>query len=438
MEQMSDGVGYPIEPARWSSHEEHGGLDQSPVHRRSFGTPRSSRPLRDPYHGSAPDQHEEEDYQRHYHHPYDRDSLASPPPPRYPPTVRSDGMERVPSSFSVVRPPYSYEPQDGPTRRPQPYDSGYYPPESPNPASERGRRSGDASVSSEEEARYQQQYPTRRGGYRGGYDPQEDCDLAQAFHKSVRVEERPQARSRRMEGEPQRRRYEEERRYEDHRGGSRQHAPPSRRGDSYEQEDHHRHPSEPESTVDWVHHDSPVGPAVSVYPKGYDWRSNSSSSEDGPRGDDYYYEEPRSQRGPGCYYERGPPGQSARAKLDEMEQRHHSSSRSNTRNSHDGSSRVRESKNTLVEISPGVQVKLRGAAETKECVRRDFFLPTKCFSCDLEMFCIQDAAYVLCPQCRVVNPLTEVDEGQEGCEGGLGLGFTMDDLALMQQEELAK
>ena len=86
----------------------------------------------------------------------------------------------------------------------------------------------------------------------------------------------------------------------------------------------------------------------------------------------------------------------------------------------------------MVEISPGVKVKLRGAKETRECVRRDFFLPTVCFSCEMQMFVIQDASFVLCPQCRVVNPL-ETEDSVFG-EGGLGLGFTMEDLASIQAD----
>mmetsp|Transcript_1428 Transcript_1428/g.3919 ORF Transcript_1428/g.3919 Transcript_1428/m.3919 type:complete len:343 (-) Transcript_1428:372-1400(-) len=37
-------------------------------------------------------------------------------------------------------------------------------------------------------------------------------------------------------------------------------------------------------------------------------------------------------------------------------------------------------KTPMVEISPGVQIKLRGAAETKECILRDFITECKCFS----------------------------------------------------------
>mmetsp|Transcript_27909 Transcript_27909/g.76814 ORF Transcript_27909/g.76814 Transcript_27909/m.76814 type:complete len:245 (+) Transcript_27909:728-1462(+) len=210
-------------------------------------------------------------------------------------------------------------------------------------------------------------------------------------------------------------------------------------------------PEEPqpqhEETVEWVHHASPMGPAVSVFPRGIDWRQSSLENfreeqhqhasqptrpalggfEDSlhvppaPRGGQqrHYYVaesgETRSQHSsgsskPGSYHEPGPPP-----------------------------------RKTEVEISPGVMETLRGAAETKECVRRDFFIPTKCFACELEMFCIQNAAYVLCPSCRVVNPLDDSADAaskdgstseKEGATFGLGLGFTMDELASMQQEAM--
>jgi hypothetical protein len=46
---------------------------------------------------------------------------------------------------------------------------------------------------------------------------------------------------------------------------------------------------------------------------------------------------------------------------------------------------------------------------------------------------IQDARYVLCPSCKVVGPVErepgqEGEEEQEGVGGGVGLGFTHDDL----------
>ena len=86
---------------------------------------------------------------------------------------------------------------------------------------------------------------------------------------------------------------------------------------------------------------------------------------------------------------------------------------------------------TYMEIAPGEKVRLRGAKETWQCVENDFYLPTTCFSCDTDLCCIMDASYVLCPVCKVVSP---VEGWAGGPDGGVGLGFTYDDLANWQRE----
>jgi hypothetical protein len=107
-----------------------------------------------------------------------------------------------------------------------------------------------------------------------------------------------------------------------------------------------------------------------------------------------------------------------------------------------------------IEILPGVCVQLRGAEETWDCIERDFFMPCMCFGCSHELCCIQDADYVLCPQCRVVSPMDTTFYSSESTnanaaasstststsaddiehEGGVGLGFTFDDLLKWQGE----
>mmetsp|Transcript_12037 Transcript_12037/g.23122 ORF Transcript_12037/g.23122 Transcript_12037/m.23122 type:complete len:323 (-) Transcript_12037:22-990(-) len=84
-----------------------------------------------------------------------------------------------------------------------------------------------------------------------------------------------------------------------------------------------------------------------------------------------------------------------------------------------------------MEIAPGQHVRLRGAKETWQCVENDAYLPTTCFSCDTDLCCIMDASYVLCPLCKVVSP---VEGWAGGPDGGVGLGFTYQDLAMWQQE----
>ena len=84
-----------------------------------------------------------------------------------------------------------------------------------------------------------------------------------------------------------------------------------------------------------------------------------------------------------------------------------------------------------IEIAPGLTARLRGAKETWEAVENDFYMPTQCFCCQTDLFCIMDANYVLCPSCKVVSPL----EGcAKGMSGGVGLGFTYQDLQQWQYE----
>jgi len=92
-----------------------------------------------------------------------------------------------------------------------------------------------------------------------------------------------------------------------------------------------------------------------------------------------------------------------------------------------------------IEIAPGEFRRLRGAAETWKAVQVDFYVPCTCVVCNQTVFCIQDADFVLCPMCRVVSPvdgadIEEADAGRAILSGGVGLGFTFDDLAKWQDE----
>lgn len=85
-----------------------------------------------------------------------------------------------------------------------------------------------------------------------------------------------------------------------------------------------------------------------------------------------------------------------------------------------------------IEVSPGEHLRLRGADETWRAVQLDYYSPYECMCCSLTVFCILDAAFVLCPACRVVSPT--VGSLAHGSDGGVGLGFTIEDLAKWQEE----
>jgi hypothetical protein len=82
-----------------------------------------------------------------------------------------------------------------------------------------------------------------------------------------------------------------------------------------------------------------------------------------------------------------------------------------------------------IEISPGVHVRLRGADETWKAIENDYYMPAECACCESTIFCIQNADYVLCPDCRVVSRMEGISS--HGI-GGVGLGFKYEDLARWQ------
>jgi hypothetical protein len=86
-----------------------------------------------------------------------------------------------------------------------------------------------------------------------------------------------------------------------------------------------------------------------------------------------------------------------------------------------------------VEISPGVHVRLRGADETWRAIENDYYMPAQCICCESTIFCIQNADYVLCPDCRVVSRMEGLSS--HGI-GGVGLGFKYEDLARWQGDIL--
>jgi hypothetical protein len=86
-----------------------------------------------------------------------------------------------------------------------------------------------------------------------------------------------------------------------------------------------------------------------------------------------------------------------------------------------------------IEISPGVHVRLRGADETWKAIANDYYMPTECICCESTIFCIQNADYVLCPDCRVVS---RMNDPSSHIMGGAGLGFKYEDLARWQKDIL--
>lgn len=96
--------------------------------------------------------------------------------------------------------------------------------------------------------------------------------------------------------------------------------------------------------------------------------------------------------------------------------------------------RRKTSRNQMVDVGGGLQLKLRGADETLRAIRNDFYAPCSCSCCQQMLFCILDADYVICPSCRVVSPMTLDGVKHRITGGGVGLGFTMEHLAQYQRD----
>mmetsp|Transcript_13246 Transcript_13246/g.20080 ORF Transcript_13246/g.20080 Transcript_13246/m.20080 type:complete len:202 (+) Transcript_13246:139-744(+) len=80
-----------------------------------------------------------------------------------------------------------------------------------------------------------------------------------------------------------------------------------------------------------------------------------------------------------------------------------------------------------VRVAPTLYVTLRGAQETWDALENGNVTKCECLECAMRMFCIQDAHYVLCPSCKIIQPL----EGRRRIEfrlfaGGLGLGVPIE------------
>jgi hypothetical protein len=86
----------------------------------------------------------------------------------------------------------------------------------------------------------------------------------------------------------------------------------------------------------------------------------------------------------------------------------------------------------IIEVAPGIELRLRGSQETWEAIARDFYVPGLCLGCSETIFVIQDAAYLLCPTCRTVSPMDGTFERPE--ISGVGLGFTFEELVLWQHQ----
>jgi hypothetical protein len=75
----------------------------------------------------------------------------------------------------------------------------------------------------------------------------------------------------------------------------------------------------------------------------------------------------------------------------------------------------------MIEIAPGLSVRLRGSEESWEAVKEDRLTTTFCTSCSELLHCVQEAQFVLCPVCYVIMPLEASDFQSDETSVGLGM-----------------
>lgn len=81
---------------------------------------------------------------------------------------------------------------------------------------------------------------------------------------------------------------------------------------------------------------------------------------------------------------------------------------------------------TLVEVTPGNFVPLIGSESTWSAVQEGRIAHTTCFDCMARLVCINVADMIMCPECRVISPVSD-ESGKASGGGGLGLGMKEED-----------
>lgn len=81
-----------------------------------------------------------------------------------------------------------------------------------------------------------------------------------------------------------------------------------------------------------------------------------------------------------------------------------------------------------MEIAPNVRVAVRSEQESYRAVQSGDYTVATCFACTSTIVCVDDAAYVLCPDCHVVSPLgygsvTTIDSSKKDDPYGIGTGL---------------
>ena len=97
----------------------------------------------------------------------------------------------------------------------------------------------------------------------------------------------------------------------------------------------------------------------------------------------------------------------------------------------------------MIEISPEDVVPLRGSLQTWRAVKDGCITVTACHGCSVELHVVEDALYVVCPDCWVVSPVDQMMGGvpieveEDGNHHGVGLGVKAEEIIQWLDEKNA-
>ena len=76
----------------------------------------------------------------------------------------------------------------------------------------------------------------------------------------------------------------------------------------------------------------------------------------------------------------------------------------------------------------------RGSEETWEAIALNRIAKTECLGCSIQLYCVEDAELVVCPDCQTMSPAYQLGaEGEDNVRrSGLGLGSKEEQLVQWQ------
>lgn len=87
-------------------------------------------------------------------------------------------------------------------------------------------------------------------------------------------------------------------------------------------------------------------------------------------------------------------------------------------------------KSIMIEVAPGVNYTLRGSEETWKAIEDGRITVTRCVFCQIEINCLEDAQLVVCPDCTMISPVDQTNDGTDAyiTRHGVGVGVKPEDV----------